>query len=414
MSDKIRISLDEVNSSLVDQRLQRQSAAGRAVDHYEQRVGSAAAVDLPWTKLLYNSLIYMGLFGLVGGILAWTGGEVVKLLIPIHERELGRFATLRSAILDKLTRGEITQQDADQEIDRLQRRIANNPFAMILANQSLGPEERHERWVRLQARDEIHSGIQQTLWFAILGICLATFLSIGDDTVSKNWRGVIVNGSVGITLGMVGGVLVSLFINRLFTWMVGGDDEALVRQIAARSIGWAILGGFVTIAPGVVLRNRKRLLIGLAGGIIGGAIGGLLFDPIYLYVVSSDVVSRLVGIAAIGLFAGVGTGVIEQAAKSGWLRVVAGLIAGKQFVLYKNPTFIGSSPQCEIYLFKDPAIDPRHAAIHKVPGGYDIEDLNSATQTFVNESPIRRTRLKSGDQVRIGGTVFVFQERARK
>ena len=31
-----------------------------------------------------------------------------------------------------------------------------------------------------------------------------------------------------------------------------------------------------------------------------------------------------------------------------------GLIAGKQFVLYRDPTYIGSAPNCHVYLFKDP------------------------------------------------------------
>jgi pSer/pThr/pTyr-binding forkhead associated (FHA) protein len=115
----------------------------------------------------------------------------------------------------------------------------------------------------------------------------------------------------------------------------------------------------------------------------------------------------------IGAFVGLGTGLIENIAKTGWLRVVAGLIAGKQFVLYRNPTYIGSSPQCEVYLFKDAQVRPRHAALHLVPGGFEIEDLNSGSGTFVNGAPITRVRLRNGDQVQIGSTCFVFQEKAR-
>ena len=40
---------------------------------------------------------------------------------------------------------------------------------------------------------------------------------------------------------------------------------------------------------------------------------------------------------------------IENVIKSGWFKVEEGVIAGKQFVLYRNPTYIGSSPlwSCE-------------------------------------------------------------------
>jgi pSer/pThr/pTyr-binding forkhead associated (FHA) protein len=90
------------------------------------------------------------------------------------------------------------------------------------------------------------------------------------------------------------------------------------------------------------------------------------------------------------------------------------LIAGKQFILYKDATYIGSSPQCEIYLFKDPTISPRHAALHRRGNGFDLEDLGSASKTFVNGAPVARTRLKRGDQIQIGSTVLLFQERAKQ
>ena len=111
--------------------------------------------------------------------------------------------------------------------------------------------------------------------------------------------------------------------------------------------------------------------------------------------------------------AGVGTGLIENVAKSGWLRVVGGLIAGKQFIIYKNPTYLGSSPQCEIYLFKDPQVGPRHAAIHTVAGGYELEDLQSGTGTLVNSRPVSRVRLRNNDQVQVGATILLFQEKER-
>ena len=100
-----------------------------------------------------------------------------------------------------------------------------------------------------------------------------------------------------------------------------------------------------------------------------------------------------------------------NAAKSGWLKVTAGLIAGKQFVLYRNPTFIGSSPDNQIYLFKDGQVGRRHAAIHIIRGGFEIEDLPLGVATLINGRPITRTKLRSGDQVQIGNTRFLFQEK---
>jgi len=138
-----------------------------------------------------------------------------------------------------------------------------------------------------------------------------------------------------------------------------------------------------------------------------------LFDPIAKYS-GNAVLSRLIAIVSIGVITGVGTALVENIAKQGWLKVIQGLIAGKQFIIYRNPTFIGSSPHCEIYLFKDSKVGPRHAALHILPGGYDIEDLGTGSKTIINGRPIRRARLRSGDQIRVGSTAFTFQERPRK
>jgi hypothetical protein len=186
----------------------------------------------------------------------------------------------------------------------------------------------------------------------------------------------------------------------------------LLVHIFARTIGWGMVGVALTLAPGVTMRSFKRLAIGLVGGSIGGLVGGMLFDPIS-FVVPFDPVCRFVSVMAIGTLAGAATGLIEVAAKSGWVRVTQGLIVGKQFIFYKKATAVGSTPECDIYLFKDPTIAPRHAIIHAVSGGYDLEDQGSATGTFVNDKQVRRARLRNGDAIRIGGTVLTYQERAK-
>ena len=96
-------------------------------------------------------------------------------------------------------------------------------------------------------------------------------------------------------------------------------------------------------------------------------------------------------LVAIGVVAGGCTGLIENAAKTGWLKVTAGLIAGKQFILYRNPTFIGSGPECQIYLFRDPKVGRRHAAVHLVPGGIELEKP-AAGRDHTGERQAGRTR----------------------
>jgi hypothetical protein len=181
----------------------------------------------------------------------------------------------------------------------------------------------------------------------------------------------------------------------------------------AQFVSWSALGCFLAIAPGVIAKNRKRLWIGLAGGAIGGAVGGLLFDPLS-QLMGSPEFGRLAAICSIGAITGAATGIFEQATRTGWLKVTAGMIAGKQFILYRNPTYIGSAPDCQIFLFRDPKVGRRHAAIHLNNGRIEIEDLPLGAPTYINREPINRQRLRDGDQITIGTTVFLYQEKGRE
>ncbi|HMO25262.1 MAG TPA: FHA domain-containing protein, partial [Tepidisphaeraceae bacterium] len=113
----------------------------------------------------------------------------------------------------------------------------------------------------------------------------------------------------------------------------------------------------------------------------------------------------------IGLLAGLSAAIVENAAKQGWFKVSEGLIAGKQFILYRNPTFIGSAPLSHIYLFRDPQVGRRHAAVHVIPGGYEIENLPLRGATMINGKPVTRQRPRPGDRVQVGRTVFTFFEK---
>jgi hypothetical protein len=173
------------------------------------------------------------------------------------------------------------------------------------------------------------------------------------------------------------------------------------------------------LGPGIAVKSKKMVLNGFLGGMLGGLIGGLLFDPVN-YLVSGGTldtgveVSRAVGSCAVGAGVGVMIGLVEMLTKDAWLLMTAGPLTGKQFIVYNNPTLIGSSPKCEVYLFKDPAIDPFHAAIHKMRDAYEIEDRNSGSGTYVNGERVTRRSLVNGDEIRIGRTVFAYSERAKR
>jgi hypothetical protein len=300
---------------------------------------------------------------------------------------------------------------AQQAIAAITRDYKSNPYFAVYIDNSLTDAQKEARFRELIEQNKWQAFLANTLFFGFSGLMIAICLAMAEPLVERNVTRAAVNGAIGAVLGLAGGVAVSLLTREIHTKILGGIDDTptRARQIFAHMIDWSILGIFLAAAPGVLLGSIKRLGIGVAGGLIGGMLGGLLFVP--LAERFSEHVSRLGGMLAIGTITGIACGLIENAVKTGWIKVVKGMIAGKQFVLYRNPTYIGAHPSCHIYLFKDANVGKRHAALHVTNTGVEIEDLPLGGPTLVNGKPIQRARLRGGDRVQIGRTVFQYHEK---
>ncbi len=415
--DKMKVSWDDLKSEGVEEKIKQQQAIEETRKAYESAPAPQALLRSKRTSLWYNTVFYMTFFGLIGGLCGWTIGELFHFR-PNQLSEAKEFAKAKWDIEDALEKKLIKPAQAEIAINQIEQNTIDNQYYPIEANRSLSDADRKTREEPLRDRDEGRNFVADVLFFGISGLIIGLALGAADSIVSRNYHSAVINGAVGATFGLLGSVVAAACIDyfKLYDHLLASSLLHKLpqgREIISHSIIWGILGLFISLAPGLVMRNPKRLLVGLLGGLIGGLIGGALFDPIaQLEQNPEHHLSRLIGIVAIGLLSGLFTGLIENAAKSGWLRVVAGLIAGKQFVLYRNPTYIGSAPQCQVYLFKDPQVGRRHAALHIIPEGYELEDLPLGGKTFVNGKPINRARLRPGDRIQIGGTAFIFQEKA--
>jgi hypothetical protein len=320
------------------------------------------------------------------------------------------------AVQRRFNAGIIDRIRAQAEVNLLQQAAEAdaNPYFSILAEQSLSPEQKRQQIEKQHGNYDTKAFIAKVLAYGLIGMLIALALSVAEPLIDHNRHGAMVNGAVGAMPGLFGGVIVALFVDRLYAALGGSENAELNtgKQLLANAIKYGVVGSFLLIAPGVLMRNFKKLGVGLLGGFIGGVIGGALLAPV-ANLTGNVVVSRAIAFLAIGGIAGAATGLIENAAKAGWLKVIQGFIAGKQFILYRATTYIGSSPECHIYLFKDPAIGRRHAAVHIVPGGFDLEDLPLGGATFVNGRAVSRVRLRTGDQIQVGSTAFTFQEKVK-
>lgn len=408
--EKIVITWDDLQSRQVEKQLKQQDALERNREY-------ARITDLPEASeatraknIFYNAIFYMSVFGLLGGLIAWGLAESLHFRASTMQ-EAQELMTRVNEINHNAEVGRLTDTEARSALRIIAMDGRDNPYFPILSNRELKENDKQARIVVVQQRDRWKELISNIISFGAQGMIIAIFLSIAEAAMSRNLPSVVINGSVAAGLGLLGGIIVAVFVDKLYAALGGVQGHMTsAHQIFARATTWGVIGLTLTLAPGVVMRSTKRLLIGVAGGLLGGIIGGALYDLVGARA-QDEYISRLVGMCAIGLVAGAANGFIESVAKTGWLRVVQGLIAGKQFILYRNPTYIGSSPDNQIYLFKDPQVGRRHAAIHVVAGGFEVEDLPLGDSTMVNGRPIQRTRLRQGDRVQIGSTVFVFQEK---
>ena len=186
-------------------------------------------------------------------------------------------------------------------------------------------------------------------------------------------------------------------------------------QMMGRMLGWGLAGMTMGVGQGLALRSTRLITYGFVGGVVGGLLGGMFFDPIDSMLLGHDKLgadmSRLVAIAVVGACVGGMIGVVELLARDAWLRMIHGPLKGKEFLLFKDVMNVGSSPKSDLYLFNDPRVAPQHALIRTVGEGYEIEARQSTHPVIINGASQQRARLRQGDEITIGGTVFTFQTR---
>lgn len=244
-------------------------------------------------------------------------------------------------------------------------------------------------------------------------LCLG--LGVAESLVERSGRKALWRALLVLPLGLVFGFVFDVVANIIFGIGVKICFEFGVQTYrnpafwVARGLGWMVFGVAGGIVYGMVDRSSRKMRYGILGGIIGAGLGGLLFDPISM-ATGAGAPSRGVGFGLLGLATGVAMGIVESALKDRWLYVASGPLAGKQFILYKLLTTIGSSQQSDIYLFKDASILPQHGSV-ELRGAQTF--LHADGPIFVSGQPARHRALQSGDLIQIGRYAFHFRERHR-
>ncbi len=264
------------------------------------------------------------------------------------------------------------------------------------------------------------------LLFAVVGGMIGLAIGATDGLVCRLLRRALLAGSIGLLVGFIGGFisgrvadLVYVPLNQLAMQQAEGINDlspfGFAVQMTGRGIGWMLAGMTMGLGQGIALRSKRLVIYGLLGGLVGGLVGGLLFDPVDLLLLGGDRVSahwsRLIGITVVGMSVGAMIGIVELLARDAWLRMAEGPLAGKEFLLFKDTMQVGSSPRSDIYLFNDPEVAGNHATIRTVGDHYEIENKSQEFPAQVNGRRFQHTRLRHGDRITMGKTVFVYHQR---
>jgi hypothetical protein len=341
----------------------------------------------------------------VAGVSVWMFGKEARM-------DLGDGQKLQPLNLTKLHRGQVV--DVSGEVATMQHPI------LIGLRVKVRPGDVADYptpdLVSLKFRDFLTSVL---VVFPLVAGFVGMAIGGADGALSRAYGRALICALVGLGMGLVAGIVASVAAHILYAVFgvlmaplqrgTGESAGAFMLQMMSRGIAWALAGIAMGLGQGIALRSKKLFMNGLIGGTVGGLLGGLLFDPINRMFHGDDaMVSRAIGFVVIGLVTGLMVGIVELIAREAWLKMLAGPLAGKEFVLYKDPTSIGSSPKREVYLFKDPDVEPVHALVRRVGEGYEIEDQKTPAGVLLNGRKVTRARLKSQDQIRIGSTVLLF------
>jgi len=328
---------------------------------------------------------------------------------------------------------------AERRADKAARRLALPAVLLMPLAAALGALA---GWALVEPfYGEATLGPRWARWALFPAVCTLAGLGLavaeGLATGSRRRAGLCAAACLGITLPASVGLdrltdrlvyepLLRAYVVPLLAEPGHSTAALFLSQMLVRALAWAAAPFAVGLGHGVALRSRRAVTNGLIGGLLGGLVGGVLFDPVAslgdwlsprlgLGPAGGEAwLSRAVGFTMIGAATGLMIAIVAELRKEAWLRVLAGPLAGKEFVIYRQPTYLGSSPKCDLHLPKDPGVAPQHVAIHQLPGqrAYEIESLAGGSGVHVNGQALAgRQRLRDGDEIVIGQTVLAYGER---
>jgi len=123
---------------------------------------------------------------------------------------------------------------------------------------------------------------------AIMGGIIGAFLSSVDGITSKVSSKVFSGLLYGLMIGAIGGFIGAIIGQLFYNSVENMEFQSNVALYAMRGLYWSLVGLFIGIGQGIGTGGGRRISNGLLGGVIGGFISGFLFDYFFMVFASAS------------------------------------------------------------------------------------------------------------------------------
>jgi len=237
----------------------------------------------------------------------------------------------------------------------------------------------------------------------ITGFLLGTALGLGHWKFARGRWWVL---PLGAGLGSIGGCVGLLWGEALFQLLK-------TLELLGRSVGWGLFGFVLGSSQGISRGSWRGAIHASFGGAIGGVVGGSLFAILPNLTSLPDPACRGIAWVLIGALIGGTSAFFERLLAEATLKIASGKLEGKEFVLDKPKLTIGRDERCDIPIYYDRSVQPRHAQLEWTGAGYRITPIGNAS-VFVNGLPVPVKELNHNDIILVGQTRLVYRLRAKE
>jgi VWFA-related protein len=245
---------------------------------------------------------------------------------------------------------------------------------------------------------------------ALTGLCIGAFTWSHEPLTGRQFGTALRRAAIGAAAGIAGGALgaglgttaFSALGNLVAKW---GGLRASLGILLAIALGWAVLGAFIGMSGGLMVRSRERALYGLLGGTLGGAVGG----AVYGLLSATSIWSSLTGLALLGCSIAMFISVVEETFVAATVKVIKGRHVGRTFPLLKDVNILGRDDRSDVCLSGAEGVLVRHAAIKRDRGRFSIDSVEEGKPVYVNQKMTAGSRLADGDIIRVGSVLLLFQ-----